>query len=160
MVRYVINENPAKKIKILIAGEGPERGIISEMITNFGLKGNISMLGHIDNVPELIKALDIFILASDRSEGVPQAVMQALLMEVAVLSTDAGSIRDLHSEDNFILVDKDSQDQLNIACNQLINNNNLREKYQKKSRKYVSENFSINKMTEKILKTYMDLTEK
>ena len=34
------------------------------------------------------------------------------------------------------------------------------ESYAKKSRKYVSENFSINKMTEKILKTYMDLTEK
>lgn len=34
------------------------------------------------------------------------------------------------------------------------------ESYAKKSRKYVSENFSINKITEKILKTYIDLTEK
>ena len=159
MIRYVINENPAKKIKILIAGDGPQREMISEMITNFGLKGNISMLGHIDNVPELIKALDIFILASDSGEGVPQSVMQALLMEVAVLSTDAGSIRDLHSEDNFMLVDKDSQDQLNIACNQLINNNNLREKYQKNSREFILRNFSKEKMVEKLMKVYFYLNQ-
>ena len=117
------------------------------------------MLGHIDNVPELIKALDIFILTSDSGEGVPQSVMQALLMKVAVVSTDAGSIRDLHSEDNFILVDKDSQDQLNIACNQLINDKNLREKYQKKSREYILQNFSKEKMVEKLMKVYFYLNQ-
>jgi glycosyltransferase involved in cell wall biosynthesis len=159
MARYVINKNPTKKIKILIAGEGPQRDMISKMIYDLGLNDSVVMLGHVDYVPQLICALDIFVLASDSGEGVSQSLMQALLMETAVISTDVGSTRDLHSKDNFILVDIDNQDQLNKACNKLINKNDLREKYQKKSRKFVMQNFSDERMTEKIIRVYSYLNQ-
>jgi len=157
MAQYVINENPTKKIKILIAGEGPQREMIEEMIAEMELKDNVVMLGHVDRVPELISALDIFVLASDSGEGVSQSLMQALLMETAVVSTDVGGTLDLYSEDNFMIVDIGSQAQLNKACNLFVNNNNLREKYQKKSREYVMKNFSIEAMSEKIIKVYSNL---
>ena len=117
------------------------------------------MLGHIDNVPELLQALDIFVFTSDSGEGVPQSVAQALLMETAVISTNVGGINDLYNNENFVLINNE-QDLLNLTCDKLLKDNLLRKSYAKKSRKYVSENFSINKMTEKILKTYIDLTEK
>jgi len=46
--------------------------------------------------------LDIYLCASLR-EGVPQAVMQAMLMGKAVISTEVGGIPDLNRENNLLL---------------------------------------------------------
>ena len=160
MVRDIVDQNPDKNIRILMAGDGPQKENLANMIDEMDLNRYISMLGHIDNVPELLQALDIFVFTSDSGEGVPQSVAQALLMETAVISTNVGGINDLYNNENFVLINNDEQDLLNLTCDKLLKDNLLRESFAKKSRKYVSENFSINKMTEKILKTYMDLTEK
>lgn len=157
MLRSIINQNPQKKIKALIAGDGPQKNNISKLISDLNLNTNIEMLGHVENVPELINALDIFILASDSGEGVSQSLMQALVMETAVISTDVGSTRDLYDDDNFVIVDINNQEQMNEACNELVNNDSLRQRYQKRSRKYVSKHFSHKKMVEKITEVYDSL---
>jgi glycosyltransferase involved in cell wall biosynthesis len=157
MVRNVIDNNPEKNIHFVMAGDGPQRESLTNMINDLGLQSHISMLGHVSNVPELLQALDVFVLTSDSGEGVPQSVMQALLMNTAVVSTSAGSTKDLHCNDNFILIDKDSQEDLNKACNQLINSQTLRDQYASNSRNYVLDNFSKVRMTEKIMKAYSSL---
>ena len=156
MVRHVIDQNPRKNIHILIAGDGPQKDSLANMIDEMDLNRYISMLGHIDNVPELLQALDIFVFTSDSGEGVPQSVAQALLMETAVISTNVGGINDLYNNENFVLINNE-QNLLNLTCDKLLKDNLLRESYAKKSRKYVSENFSIVKMSEKIMKIYKDL---
>jgi glycosyltransferase involved in cell wall biosynthesis len=157
MVRRIIDNNPEKSIHFVMAGDGPQREKLANMINDLGLQNNVSMLGHVSNVPELLQALDVFILTSDSGEGVPQSVMQALLMQTAVVSTSAGSTKDLYHDGNFILIDKDSQEELNEACNKLVNNQTLRDQYASNSRSYVLDNFSKVKMTEKIMKVYSSL---
>jgi len=124
------------------------------MINDLDLQDHVSILGHVPNVPELLQALDVFVLTSDSGEGVPQSVMQALLMNTAVVSTNAGSTKDLYHKDNFILTDKDSQKELNEACNKLVNSQILRAQYADNSRNHVLDNFSKVKMTEKITNIY------
>ena len=157
MVRNVIDNNPKKNIHFVMAGDGPQREKLANMINDLDLQSYVSMLGHVSNVPELLQALDVFVLTSDSGEGVPQSVMQALLMNTAVVSTNAGSTRDLYHDDNFILIDKDSQEKLNAACNQLVNNQDLRNQYASNSRSYILDNFSKVRMTEKIMKVYSSL---
>ena len=157
MVRNVIDNNPKKNIHFILAGDGPQREKLANMINDLDLQSYVSMLGHVSNVPELLQALDVFVLTSDSGEGVPQSVMQALLMNTAVVSTNAGSTRDLYHDDNFILIDKDSQEKLNAACNQLVNNQDLRNQYASNSRSYILDNFSKVRMTEKIMKVYSSL---
>ena len=158
MVRNVIDNNPEKNIHFVMAGDGPQRENLSNMINDLGLQNYVSMLGHVSNVPELLQALDVFVLTSDSGEGVPQSVMQALLMQTTVVSTNAGSTKDLHNNQNFILINKDSQDELNAACTMLINDSAMRKDYVQKSRDYVLDNFSKVEMTKKIMKVYQDLT--
>ena len=160
MIRNVIDRNPQKKIKVFIAGKGPQEKKILSIIHDLNLNTHIKMLGHIENVPQLMHALDIFILASDSGEGVSQSLMQALVMETAVISTDVGSTRDLHDNENFIIVDVSNQKQLNDACDELINSGDLRQKYQNKSRKHVIQNFSQKKMVKKITDVYQALNSK
>jgi glycosyltransferase involved in cell wall biosynthesis len=140
-----------------MAGSGPQQENLASMINDLELQDNVSMLGHVPNVPELLQALDVFVLTSDSGEGVPQSVMQALLMKTAVVSTDAGSTKDLCHNNNFILIDKDSQEELNEACNKLVNGQDLRNQYSSNSRSYVLDNFSKVRMTEKIMKVYSSL---
>jgi glycosyltransferase involved in cell wall biosynthesis len=156
-VRNVIDNNPKKNIHFVMAGDGPQRESLTNMINDLGLQSHVSMLGHVSNVPELLQALDIFVLTSDSGEGVPQSVMQALLMKTAVVSTNAGSTKDLYHDNNFILIDKDSQGELNEACNRLVNNQDFRDQYASNSRSYILDNFSKVRMTEKIMKVYSSL---
>jgi glycosyltransferase involved in cell wall biosynthesis len=157
MARNVIDNNPEKKIHFVMAGDGPKRENLSNMINDLDLQSYVSMLGHVSNVPELLQALDIFVLTSDSGEGVPQSVMQALLMQTAVVSTNAGSTKDLYHDNNFILIDKDSQDELNEACNKLVNSQDLCNQYASNSKNYIIGNFSKVQMTEKIMKVYLSL---
>jgi len=149
MVRNVIDNNPEKNIHFVMAGDGPQRESLTNIINDLGLQSYVSMLGHVSNVPELLQALDMFVLTSDSGEGVPQSVMQALLMKTAVVSTSAGSTKDLYHDNNFILI--------NEACNKLVNNQDFRDQYASNSRSYVLDNFSKIRMTEKIMKVYSSL---
>jgi len=112
------------------------------------------MLGHIENSAEFLRAIDIFVLTSDKNEGVPQSLMQALFMETASIATTAGSIKDLHKEDNF-LISKPIEDKIY---------NNIKSYLLKKekiipNREFMIENFSKKASTNKILSIYKSLTE-
>lgn len=157
MARNIIDNNPDKDIHFVMAGDGPQRENLSNMIIDLDLQSHVSILGHVSNVPELLQALDVFVLTSDSGEGVPQSVMQALLINTAVVSTNAGSTKDLYNDNNFILIGKDSQEDLNEACNKLVNSHELRNQYASNSRNYVLDNFSRVRMTEKIMKVYSNL---
>jgi len=159
MARHIIDNHPNKNICFVMAGDGPQRENLSNMINDFGLQNYVSMLGHVSNVPELLQALDVFVLTSDSGEGVPQSVMQALLMQTAVVSTSAGSTKDLYDNNNFILVDKDSQQALDSACDSLVSDPMLGTEYAKHARQYVLDHFSKVRMTEKIVKIYSELTK-
>jgi len=157
MVKYLNDHNPNKKIKVLLVGDGPQRKNLEIMVNDLGLEDKVSMLGHVDNVPELLCALDIFVLTSDSGEGVPQSVMQALLMHTAVIATNAGSTADLYQKDNFMLINKDDEKQLNEACTRMIRDERLRKYYAKKSRDFIAEHYSQAIMTENIIKVYSNL---
>ena len=101
MCKVLKEKNPNKKLIFLIAGDGPQKENIQNLITQFNLSSSVRLLGHVVNTPELISALDILVLSSDSKEGVPQSVMQGLFMNKQVVATDAGSTKDLIHNDNF-----------------------------------------------------------
>ena len=96
-------------------------------------------------------------LTSDRDEGVPQSLMQALAMEIPSIASDIGSIADLHSinqgRPNFILTQNPTQEEFEEALESLLNNPNLIEA----NRALIVENFSLVAMGEKIMQIYKNL---
>jgi len=136
----------------LIAGDGPQKERIISWIDELGLNKNVRLLGHVDQVPEFLSALDIVVLSSDSKEGVPQCVMQALMMNKSVVSTNSGSTADLFHENNFQLVETNSFEALSsgvmhfLLKNQKVN-----------SRDYIQLNFSLELMSRKILSVYKEL---
>jgi len=138
----------------LIAGDGPRYKEIESLINQKKLNKNVKMLGHIDEPAEFLSLLDFFVLTSDSNEGVPQSVMQALMMEIPVISTDVGSTKDLWNKENFILVKPNSADIIAEKIIQLMNDQTLIKKYKENSRKFVVDNFSKDVMVEKLMNIY------
>ncbi len=82
------------KARMVIAGDGPMRGDMARLATELDLGSRVSFLGHRDDVPDLLAAADCLLLSS-RSEGVPQAVTQALGLGVPVVATKVGGVPEL-----------------------------------------------------------------
>jgi glycosyltransferase involved in cell wall biosynthesis len=157
MAQKLLAYYPEKKLKFIIAGEGPQRMNIEALIKKENLSQYIHLIGHISNVAEFLSAIDIFTLTSDSKEGVPQSVMQALLMEKSVIATDVAGTKDLLCDDNFILVEPNSVDALVKKVSLFIEESEMRGSYKARARGYVMEGFSKDAMTIKIFNVYEKL---
>jgi glycosyltransferase involved in cell wall biosynthesis len=152
VAKKLLDNFPNKKFKFLIAGEGPQREQLETKLNEFNLNDHIVLLGHIDNVAEFLSAIDIFLFTSDSKEGVPQSIMQALLMKKPVIATDVGSTKDLFHENNFLLC----QPQFESLYKNIVAIINQHAAIQI-NRKYIEENFSKKTMADKIYTIYKEL---
>jgi len=91
--------------RFLIVGDGPQRANIRRWIQEMGLAEAVMMLGHREDIPEILAALDVVVSASTAAEGVPQALLQALAMRRPVAATDVGGIPEvIRHEETGLLV--------------------------------------------------------
>jgi glycosyltransferase involved in cell wall biosynthesis len=66
------------RARLLIAGEGPFRAHLEEMIARLNLREAVTLLGSRNDIPALLHAADVFVNASEY-EGHPGAVVEAML---------------------------------------------------------------------------------
>ena len=80
----------------LIAGEGSERRFLEQKIEALGLANRVSLLGHIPHgeLEPLYTLADVVVLTS-RSEGIPLALMEAMMREKLVLAPAITGIPEL-----------------------------------------------------------------
>jgi glycosyltransferase involved in cell wall biosynthesis len=74
----------------IIVGDGPGRDTVPEEIAGRKVGEIVTMLGHREDVPELLRALDILVIPSTKHEGVPQIGLQALACKTPVIGSDVG----------------------------------------------------------------------
>jgi glycosyltransferase involved in cell wall biosynthesis len=91
-------------VRALVAGEGPQREKISTSIREQELSDTVTMTGYREDVPEILAASDALVLPSDRFEGVPQVILQALAMGRSVVASPVGGIPEVvHPEETGLL---------------------------------------------------------
>ena len=73
--------------RLVILGEGGERAALERLVRARGLMAQVSLPGHVDDLPQWFAASDVFILSSDY-EGVPAAVIDALASGITIVATD------------------------------------------------------------------------
>ncbi len=74
------------RLRFFIAGDGPLRPAAEQVIAAAGLQDKVRLLGWRQDVPELLAAMDLFLLTS-LFEGLPRAVLQAMAAGVPVIAT-------------------------------------------------------------------------
>lgn len=78
--------------KLLIVGDGPMRSAIEQRIAELGITDSTLLVGQQDNPEDWLRTMDIFCLPSYANEGVPQALVQAMMTGLPVITTAVGSI--------------------------------------------------------------------
>lgn len=80
--------------KLLVAGDGPDLAACNEAVLTRGLAHKVQFLGHRRDIPILLQAADLFVLAS-HSEGLPLTVLEAMAARRAVVATRVGGVPEL-----------------------------------------------------------------
>lgn len=83
----VCDEFPEYKLEIY--GVGALQDALQAQIDKLGRQGRISLMGRSEDVPNTIKSASLFVLSSDY-EGLPNALMEAMVLGLPVVSTDCG----------------------------------------------------------------------
>ncbi len=81
-------------LRVLVAGDGPERAHLEHEARRLGLDGTVQLLGIRRDVPALLDALDVAVLSSDY-EGSPLSVMEYMAAGKPVVSTRVGGVPEL-----------------------------------------------------------------
>ena len=81
--------------RLLIVGDGPGRNELEEIVTRRELQDWVRFTGHRQDVPELMKAMDVMVLPSLKNEGTPQVLPQAMLVGTPVVCSSAGGITEV-----------------------------------------------------------------
>jgi glycosyltransferase involved in cell wall biosynthesis len=81
-------------VKVLIAGDGPDRPAIEQLMDELDLHDTVLLLGLRSDVPDLLAALDVAVCPSD-SEGSPLSIMEYMDAGLPVVSTNVGGVPDL-----------------------------------------------------------------
>lgn len=149
----VTSQNP--KIYGIIVGAGPLEPGLKEKHAALGLEGKVFFAGLQTNVQPYYEAMDVFMMSSS-FEGLPVALLEAMSMSCAIVSTDAGGIKEVLrlNEDGFV-VSVDDWNSLSKSILALAADDQKLQHYQSQARKRVVDSFSIEVMVEELEILYL-----
>jgi len=81
----------APRLRLVLAGDGPERGALETLASDLGVTGRVLFLGSRSDVAEILPGLDLFTLAS-RREGLPLSLLEALAAGLPAVTTAVGEM--------------------------------------------------------------------
>ena len=97
-VRLAFLANPVlPQAKFLLVGDGVLRKKIEKLIVKFNLNSRFILLGWRKDIPRVLSAMDVFVLTS-LWEGLPIAVLEAMVSQVPVVATHTGGISEVITE--------------------------------------------------------------
>jgi glycosyltransferase involved in cell wall biosynthesis len=90
--------------QLIIVGDGPQREALRAQIRALGMEKRARLAGNQPDVAPWLAACDVFALPSYANEGVPQALLQAMLVGLPCVTTDAGAIGEAAIADHTAIV--------------------------------------------------------
>lgn len=145
------------QLQLLIAGEGIEQNALAELIRKLGRDNEIRLLGYRTDLVSLYESMDVYALSSYR-EGLPNVLLEAMAMEVPVVTTRiAGVPRLVTAGETGEMVDAGSVDQMAAALKRLLCDAELRKRYAAAGRRTVEERFSFAVRMAKLAKLYDEM---
>ncbi len=138
---------PERRLRLLIVGDGPQRAALEEQVWSAGLTDSVVFAGNRHDVEHWMHACDLFVLPSYANEGVPQALMQAMLSGLCCVTTNVGSIGEIarHGVTACVVPVQDA-DALAETIKALMRNDALRESLGTAARNWCVEHNSRERM--------------
>src|SRR5712664_725090 len=144
------------KAHLVLVGEGVLREQLEEQAKSLGLAGQVHFLGLRTDIPDVLGAMDVFVLSSDW-EGNPLSVMEAMASGLPIVSTDAGGVPTLfeRGKEGFIVARGDAQ-ALGNSMASLVRDRETRVSLGRAAARRAKQNFDVSTMVQ----AYEELYEK
>ena len=152
--RFLIEALPPDA-RLVIVGDGPQRAALEELAARLQLGQQILFAGNQSDVVPWLQALDVFALPSYANEGVPQALIQAMLVGLPCVTTSVGGIPELaiHEQTALVVPPQDSKS-LGEALQRLLADEPLSKKLGAAARAHAAANFSYQGMLDQMERIY------
>jgi L-malate glycosyltransferase len=145
-------------IHLLLLGHNMDAPEFEELIENSPLKNNIHQLGYRKDVLNVVKACDVFVLASIKGEAITKAVIEAMSLEVAPLITDIpGNVDLVVNQQSGLVVPSKNPEALAEGIMTYYNNRDLVAQYGKAARAHIKNRLNIKDTVLLFQKMYDDL---
>jgi glycosyltransferase involved in cell wall biosynthesis len=142
---------------LLLAGGGPLRRRIGRQIQRRGLSHRVHLLGPRRDVPPLLKTADVFVLPS-RTEGLPNALLEAMAAGCAIVTTDVPGCRDLirHGREGWVVPFRDVS-ALSSAILRLLEDQTLARRLGDQAREEVTRSWHIHQTFDAYASLYSEV---
>ncbi|MFH1463034.1 MAG: glycosyltransferase family 4 protein [Pseudomonadota bacterium] len=145
--------------RLLLIGDGPDRGAIEAEIGALGLVGRVDLAGDSAEVPRLLAGAQIGALIS-RQEGFPLAVLEAMRAGLPVIASDVGGVREaIEDQATGLLVARGDATGLRSALARLLVDAPLRRRLGDAGRRAWEQRFTAAHMVSGTEAVYRELAE-
>ena len=170
--RFSAQKNPLAWVKVaghvaqslpechfLLVGDGPLRNQVEAALKTEGLFERTVLTGLRRDVPQLMRAIDVFLLTS-LWEGLPRVLPQAMSMGLPIISSRVdGSAEVISDGENGFLFATDDIEGMSQACVRLLKNKSQRKTMGEAGKKTAHQEFDVRLMIEQIEALYSDLVK-
>lgn len=150
--------------KLLIGGDGPEKGKLEKLTEELNLKKSVIFAGYIEaiDLPKYYNSADVFVLPSINIEGQTEAfgvvLLEVMASGTSVIGSNIGGIVDIINDGkNGFLAQPGNPKDIADKIITLLSNEKLRQKISAEGLKTVQEKFLWNSVTERFIEVYEEL---
>jgi glycosyltransferase involved in cell wall biosynthesis len=146
--------SPSLSPHLIIVGEGPERPSIEQRIRALHLSGAVTLTGQQDSAEPYYGIADVAVLSS-RSEGSPNALLEAMAAGVPAVATRVGGIPEMVTDnDSALLVKPGAVSAMTDAIARLLEDSSLAARLTQRSRELIRERHAPDARMRKLLGIY------
>ena len=156
----LMNQKSPKKVRFVIVGEetlGSESKHLEElreMVAQFRLQEHVIFTGYQENIPEIMKSFDLFVMPS-RQEAFGLVAIEAMAMETPIIISRGGSSSEIVGQDEFgLTVRANDAFDLQAKLRYLLDHPETRQQMGMRGRGHVVANYDKQKRVAKSLSLY------
>jgi glycosyltransferase involved in cell wall biosynthesis len=141
------------EIRLVVVGEGPERSNLERIAHEHGLAERVSFTGAVPNVADYLRAADFFLLPS-RSEGLSNALLEAMACGLACLAPPVSGVDELFAGGRGIVVASDEAESWGRAIERLAADPEQTKRLGARARELVCADFTLERTADRLVAAY------
>jgi glycosyltransferase involved in cell wall biosynthesis len=152
--RLILEKRP--DTRFMLVGDGPLRESLQELSRRLNIADKVIFPGFRDDIIDIMNAFDLFVVSSFH-EGVPMALLEAMSLKKAIVSTAVGGINEVIEDGvSGLLVEPSSVDALAGACLHILENTSLKRELEIAAAKRIEEEFAIDILRKRVISLYKE----
>ena len=143
-----------RAVSLVLAGDGPARASLEERARGLEIRHLVHFAGHVGEPQRILEESDLAVLPS-HTEGLPNAALEAMAMEVPLLATRVGGTPEVVVDgETGILVDARSPEQLARGIENFLDDPLRWRRFAAAGRKRVEQHFNFERRTRELESVY------